>query len=112
MAFQIVAKLFHSHDRFLIYSSCRFGTGAVCFYIRAAKHFGKSLAHLGTVAVLYTNKKDLLGHLGKGKESRTAGLFFVLAATGAAVIATANAAGPTTAGVFLILCVHGFTFYD
>lgn len=63
---------------------------------------------MGTVAVLYTNKKNLLWHLGKDKESRTVGLFLFLAAPGA----TANTAGLTTVGVFLDLCVHGFTFYN
>jgi len=67
---------------------------------------------LGTVTVLYANKKNLLWHPCKDKESRTAGLFLFLAAPNATVVTTANTAGLATNGVFLNFCVHGFTFYD
>jgi len=56
---------------------------------------------LGTVAVLNANKKNLLWHPCKDKESRTAGPFLFLAAT--SVIT--DAAG-------INACVHGFTFYN
>jgi hypothetical protein len=85
----------------LIYSSRRFGTGAVSFYGITAQHFGKRLTHLGAVAVLYTNKKDLLCHSGKDKESRIAELF-LFSATAPVITCTAENNG----------CVHGLAFQN
>ena len=114
MGVEIITQLLHRYNCFLIYSARRFGAGAICFNRCTAQHFGKSLAHLGTVTILYANKKDLLWHPGKDKESRPAGLFLFLAATpiGYATTTTSILDRSCRTGVIEVLsvCVHGFTF--
>jgi hypothetical protein len=63
---------------------------------------------LRSVAIFYANKKKFLFHLLKLREEARKPLLF-LAAT-AAIVATANTAGFATIGIFLNVCVHGFTF--